>query len=110
MVLMLGSRVSIVHPVFIDWLTITFADIGQHDAQIDLLRNLKVLESVTALMLANRNNNILNAKIFHFMKIVFHNVAEGEVIACMERHKSMQSPAPIGFKLLPYFLDNLITL
>jgi hypothetical protein len=103
---MLGSRVGLAHPAFMDWLTISFAEVGQNEWQVELLRRMGVLEGVTGMMLAHRGNNILNAKIFQFFKIVFHNAAECEVIFCIERHRADPS-VPLTFKLLHYFLECL---
>jgi hypothetical protein len=61
------------------------------------------------MMLAHRGNNILAAKIHQFLKVVFHNVAEGEVIGCIERSK-LTTNAPSPFTLLHYALQSVAPL
>jgi hypothetical protein len=34
-------------------------------------------------MLANGNNNILNAKIYQFLKLILHNAIEAEAMICI---------------------------
>ena len=40
---MLGSRVGLAHPAFVDWITISFAEVGQHEWQGEVLRRLRVV-------------------------------------------------------------------
>ena len=61
------------------------------------------------MMLDNRGNNILNAKIYQLLKLILHNAIEAEAMICIQRHKINPS-ANVQFKLLHLFLACLIPL
>jgi hypothetical protein len=70
----LSLKVGIVYPLFIEWLMVVFADVGEDSDKIELLCRSSLTAKTIALLTSHKTNSILVAKLIELLRVLFVNI------------------------------------